>query len=209
MWTFGGGGKHNNFGQLGLGDSDDRGEPVLVKALEGKVNVTVVVCGGYHTLAITDQAQLYTWGRGDFGQLGTGRMSHELVPTHVESLRHRRVVEVAAGDNHSLCLLDGGEMTSFGFGQYGQLGHGSASNESEPKSIAFFTNSHRIVKQIAAGQSHSICLTAEGSVFTWGAGEHGQLGHGQLKSVTLPTEVVALKVRFWTSTMQRVPFPNN
>lgn len=38
------------------------------------MNVTTVVCGTWHSGAVDDQGNLYTWGRGDQGQLGTGQV---------------------------------------------------------------------------------------------------------------------------------------
>ena len=57
------------FGQLGVGDSEDRFEPVPVGALAGQP-VKLLSCGWRHTIAVTDKGLVYTWGRGVNGQLG-------------------------------------------------------------------------------------------------------------------------------------------
>jgi alpha-tubulin suppressor-like RCC1 family protein len=59
------------FGQLGVGDLEDRNAPTLVTTLAGN-QVTLLACGWRHTLAVTATGQVYTWGRGVNGQLGHG-----------------------------------------------------------------------------------------------------------------------------------------
>jgi hypothetical protein len=57
------------FGQLGLGDSEDRFSPAPVAALAGQA-VALLSCGWRHTIAVSDKGLVYTWGRGVNGQLG-------------------------------------------------------------------------------------------------------------------------------------------
>ena len=46
---------------------------------------------------------------------------------------------------------------------------------------------------MAVGRDHVIVVTSERTVFTWGEGSKGQLGHGTNQSVMVPTVVEALK----------------
>jgi alpha-tubulin suppressor-like RCC1 family protein len=48
------------------------------------------------------------------------------------------------------------------------------------------------VRRIAAGRDHSVVVTFDGAVFTWGRGDHGQLGHGSFMDVPEPKQVIAL-----------------
>jgi len=61
-----------------------------------------VAAGSYHTMAVTDAGELFTWGDGRFGKLGHGDDNHKFVPTLVEGLRGQRVVGVAGGLCHTL-----------------------------------------------------------------------------------------------------------
>jgi len=56
-------------GQLGLGDTSDQDEPTYVDALRG-VGVRQIACGSGHTVVLTTDGEVFTWGRGDDGRLG-------------------------------------------------------------------------------------------------------------------------------------------
>jgi alpha-tubulin suppressor-like RCC1 family protein len=43
------------------------------------------------------------------------------------------------------------------------------------------------VQSLAAGDNHCACVTKDGSIYTWGHGEFGQLGHGNSNSCETPT----------------------
>ena len=79
-------------GQLGLGDTSDQSTPVLVENLR-KVRVREVACGSGHTIVLTREGQVLTWGRGDDGRLGHGDNGWKYIPRPVkglEGLRRRR-----------------------------------------------------------------------------------------------------------------------
>jgi len=193
VYTFGGGGKHYNKGALGTGDTEDSMLPRRIPTFGSSILVRNVCCGGYHTLALTADRRVYAWGRGEFGQLGLGHDNNETEPKLIESLATAgRVTVLAAGENHSLACLDSGEVYSWGYGQQGQLGHGSSSNEKVPKLVSFFTQRNVAVTQVAAGWRHSLALTTDLHVYSWGHGDKGQLGLGDTKSSLLPRVVEAL-----------------
>ena len=61
----------NAYGQLGHGDARRRYAFQRVESLRG-ASVATVACGEDHTGAVLSGGGLYLWGRGDWGQLGTG-----------------------------------------------------------------------------------------------------------------------------------------
>jgi hypothetical protein len=74
---------------------------------------------------------------------------------------------ISAGRWHSLVTTGkAGEILSFGDGGHGKLGHGGNGHEVVPRLIEALN--HVVVKQVAAGAYHSIVLTRDGDVFTWG-----------------------------------------
>ena len=80
--------------------------------------------GGSHSLAITADGAVWSWGSGDDGRLGHGDTQLQLLPKKVEAFAGRSVIAVSAGDSHSLAITADGAVWSWGFGTFGMLGHG-------------------------------------------------------------------------------------
>lgn len=92
-------------GRLGHDNEHDYRRPTLVEALAAK-RVTRVSCGAYHTAAITSRGEMWTWGRGDHGQLGHGDTSNRLQPTLVEVFRadNQKISLISCGTMHTLAV---------------------------------------------------------------------------------------------------------
>ena len=89
---------------------------------------------------------------------------------------------MAAGGHHSLILTSSGELYSFGYGSYGQLGHRVNCNQCLPQLVKDLKKFH--ITQIAAGWHHSLALTSEGNLYTCGNSSCGELGLGNEESHT-------------------------
>jgi alpha-tubulin suppressor-like RCC1 family protein len=148
--------------------------PKKVEALAGR-RVVAVSAGLGHSLAITADGALWSWGSGERGRLGHGDQQRRLLPKKVEALAGQRVVAVAAGANHSLALTADNAVWSWGFGSDSRLGHGDVQNQLLPKEVEALAG-RRVVAVSAMGH-HSIALAADG-VWSFGAGRGGRLGHG-------------------------------
>jgi alpha-tubulin suppressor-like RCC1 family protein len=131
MYTFGGGGR----GRLGHGGEEDELVPRRVAALAGK-RVVGVSADGWHTVAFTDEGQLYSFGKGGHGRLGHGGNANELVPRLVEAFAGQKVLGAAAGDFHTIVYTEGGEISTFGNGEHGRLGRTGAAGVAGAVQIA-------------------------------------------------------------------------
>ncbi|KAM8857884.1 alsin-like isoform 3-T3 [Synchiropus picturatus] len=101
VWSWGRGSE----GQLGHGDQLARLQPLCIKSLTGE-EVIKVAAGSHHSLAITAQCQVYSWGSNMCGQLG--HINNPVtVPQETKLSDGLRVWDVAAGQSHSLLLADG------------------------------------------------------------------------------------------------------
>lgn len=119
-------------GVLGHGDYVSYIKPKLVGGgLESK-RIIYGECGSYHNGVVTNDGQLYMWGRSDAGQVGVpidnlvkdsmGFVS--LVPMHVVHFQHikKKVESLSLGEAHTLVLDQEGKVYSFGWSELGQLG---------------------------------------------------------------------------------------
>jgi alpha-tubulin suppressor-like RCC1 family protein len=179
-------GGSNDDGQLGLGDAVQRDTFTTVPGLRGVVDIDA---GQNHTIAVTAEGGLYTWGKGLAIGHGGNHTTQRLVPTKVTGggIGEVVVVQVAAGDEHSMAKTASGELYAWGRGTYGQLGHGGMKNLTVP----------RVVSGIgvcgggmACSYSHSLVTTAEGRVLSFGMGADGRLGLGAgVQQALTPTAI--------------------
>ncbi|XP_048720047.1 X-linked retinitis pigmentosa GTPase regulator isoform X3 [Caretta caretta] len=120
LYTFG----EPENGKLGLSPEQLKNSrvPQLVPGILGRVNK--VACGGGHTVALTE-TDVYTFGLGQYGQLGHGTFIFETsAPKAVEHLKRHKICNIACGENHTAVIADNGLMFTFGDGRHGKLGLG-------------------------------------------------------------------------------------
>jgi alpha-tubulin suppressor-like RCC1 family protein len=167
------------YGQLGHGDEQNQSIPKMMdsEALKGEKIVQIEAGGGY-SLLLTEDGGVFSFGLGAHGRLGHGDEQSVSTPKRIESdaLLGYRIVQVAAGASHSLLLTESGDVFSFGHGGAGRLGHGDTQDQWIPKLIDPNSFRGRKIKQIAAGGDHSLAVSEEGIVFSFGEGRHGALG---------------------------------
>ena len=147
----------------------------------------MVSLGMYHSAAISNNGELYTWGRNDYGQLGHGDYTDRSEPTKVIGLKN--VVAVSLGDYHSAALTSNGEMYTWGLNENGQLGHGNYINYTIPWRVDSISK----IEKISLGGNHSAAVTG-GELYTWGKNSSGELGLSYIGgNVTAPAKVTELQ----------------
>ncbi len=177
-------------GQLGHGDPEEADRPKAVFALFGKA-ISDVHCGAEYSVAVSAQRrEVYSWGWGDFGRLGHADSADVFVPTPIASLSGRKVSAVACGDTHTLVILEGGRLVSFGRNQNGQLGNASTNDCYEPQEVRVVGG--EFVMRVACGAEHSACCTRDGKVYSWGWGRYGNIGDGDTVDRHEPVRVKGL-----------------
>jgi alpha-tubulin suppressor-like RCC1 family protein len=160
------------------------------------VRILKVACGALHSMALSIDGKLYTWGCTDGGRLGLGisvskQDTRVARPTQVTGpLAHRTVLEIACGAWHSVCIATNsrknqnehddrsppkkcGQIFTWGTGIYGQLGLGvSGQVIYYPTAVripASPVHDEELATQIACGMHHTAVLTSTNNVFTWGS----------------------------------------
>ncbi|XP_032612617.1 X-linked retinitis pigmentosa GTPase regulator isoform X2 [Hylobates moloch] len=147
-------------GKLGLPNQllGNHRTPQLVSEIPEKV--IQVACGGEHTVVLTENA-VYTFGLGQFGQLGLGTFLFETSePKVIENIRDQTISYISCGENHTALITDIGLMYTFGDGRHGKLGLGleNFTNHFIPTLCSNF--SRFIVKLVACGGCHMVVFAA-------------------------------------------------
>ena len=147
----------NNYGQLGLGDNEDRVAPELIPT-EAFDNLKIVdlASGEHHSIVLAENGRVFTFGRGDSYQLGTGNTSASNIPVLVPSLSN--IIAVASGSSHCFGIHQDGSVYVWGYGDQGQLGTGKEEDEKIPFRLP---NIRGRVIQVSAGGQHSALLVQE------------------------------------------------
>ena len=189
LWTSG----INLEGQLGNGTTTCSTTPVRVKTEDPNMHWAQVAAGTSHTLALTTDGHLYTWGGNTNGQLGDGTTNRHLTPVAVklpEDAAHATWKQVAAGTSHSLALTTDGHLYAWGNNTNGQLGQGTSLDCACPVEVPMPESARNTTwAQVAAGNDHTLALTADGRLFAWGNNQLGQLGDGSYATSREPVAV--------------------
>jgi len=147
-------------------------------------NTVTVVCGELHVMVLREDMQVMSWGLSRCGQLGHGDTETQRTPQKIATLQPFRIVEMAAGAEHSIAVTLDGNVWVWGKSADGQLGLGSEDSVLVPTHVTDLAH----VVTCAAGVKHSVFLNNRGTVFVCGEGLPGQ-------RFLSPTQV---KMPFWT-----------
>ncbi|KAG9458131.1 hypothetical protein H6P81_002639 [Aristolochia fimbriata] len=186
-------------GQLGLGNNEEKDLVCSIQALDGE-KVTSVVAGSRNSLAICENGKLFTWGWNQRGTLGhPPETKTENVPSQVKALDNVKIVQAAIGGWHCLAVDDQGRAYAWGGNEYGQCGEEPERKDDNTRAlrrdiaIPQRCAPKLSVRQVAAGGTHSVVLTNDGHVWTWGQ----PWPPGDIKQISTPVRVQGLeKVRF-------------
>ncbi|PNT73192.1 hypothetical protein BRADI_2g54850v3 [Brachypodium distachyon] len=177
--------------------------PPCIVTFNTGVKITAVAAGGRHTLALSDFGQVWGWGYGGEGQLGLGSRIRTVSSPHpipcIESALYGKdrpaamkgnknaetqiskvmgncVKAIACGGRHSVVVTDSGTLLTFGWGLYGQCGQGNTDDVLSPTCVSSILGVK--MEGAAAGLWHTVCISVDGDVYSFGGNQFGQLGTG-------------------------------
>ena len=183
LWTWG----YNAYGQLGDSTTTNKSSPV--QTIAGGTNWKQVACGGYHTMAIKTDGTLWTCGYNGFGQLGDSTITNRSSP--IQTIAGGTNWKQVAGDSFlTAAIKTDGTLWLWGRNNTGQLGDSSLVDKSSPvQTIAGGTN----WKQVAAGGGwqHIAAIKTDGTLWTWGYNNTGQLGDSTIVDKRSPIQTIA------------------
>lgn len=187
VWAWG----QNSSGQLGDGTTQQSSFPVqvLTQPLVPLTDIVAVSAGPWHSVAIKSDGTVWQWD------------SFSSFAVQVDSTNLTDVKAIAAGNGFSIALKEDGSVWSWGLSNYvGQLGNGTTDSSQNTavqvkgeNGEGFLTD----VKGIAAGDSHSLALKNDGTVWAWGGNSNKQLGDGSFVDKWTPVQstIVDLPVK--------------
>lgn len=137
-----------------------------------------MVAGKYLTFLIKGEGKLFGCGSNQFGILGLGPLVVECrAPVQVPVPVGCRVKQISGTHHHVAFVTENGEVFTYGDNSSGCCGHGDIQGPIyKPTLVEALSGTS--CKLVSTGLSFTAAVTAEGAIYTWGSGSHGQLGHG-------------------------------
>ncbi|KAK9735538.1 hypothetical protein RND81_04G211300 [Saponaria officinalis] len=155
----------NQNGQLGLNSTEDSLIPQKIQTFQG-IPVKMVAAGAEHSAAVTETGELYGWGWGRYGNLGLGDRNDRLVPEKVSPIEGIKMTLVACGWRHTITVTTSGNIYTYGWSKYGQLGHGDFEDHLTPYKLEALSDT--TISQISGGWRHTMAVTSDGKLYGWG-----------------------------------------
>jgi alpha-tubulin suppressor-like RCC1 family protein len=203
VWAWG----LNAFGQLGNGATLPAAPQFLPQAIGGDLRFSNVAAGMEHAAGLGANGALYTWGRGNYGQLGLGVTLRTSQPSPLNlsfTNATNRVTQIGAGLSQTFLLTESGGVWAFGRNDLGQLGLGSnviSTNVPTRVTRAISAEGEILdlpeIRRLSVGPRRVLAMARNGKVYGWGYNRFGELGlapstNAPSYGVFLPTEVPAL-----------------
>ncbi|KAG2834939.1 hypothetical protein PC129_g4952 [Phytophthora cactorum] len=182
--------------------------PRLIPSLSTK-HLEHFACGrtGGHVAMTSEKGECFTWGKGEYGELGTntceygGRAITE-EPIRLEMLNNTHIVTVSVGNTHTAAITDKGRLYNWGSCWSGQLGLGESKRagvKDKHLQLCFPTPTivealqNKRITRVSCGAVHTAVVSADGQLFTFGCGDGGRLGLGSNDDSFHPQHVSALE----------------
>jgi len=204
VWTWG----LNNYGELGDGSTVTYGKDAdgkyikVIRNVPGQVvglNGVVAIAAGRSTgIALKNDGTVWAWGENTYGTLGDGNTNVSLTSgssaTPVRVIGLTDSVSIALKRSHILALKSDGTVWAWGHNRAGQFGNGEATGDANspgpvPVQVSDMSDPEAT---IATGYWHSMALKSDGTVWTWGDNEAGELCDGTLINQLTPEKITGL-----------------
>ncbi|XP_066574472.1 probable E3 ubiquitin-protein ligase HERC4 [Amia ocellicauda] len=150
--------------------------PPKIQLIYSDANLIQIACGNHHSLALTKEGCVFEW--------------NTRAITRCSGLSGIPVSQVAAGGNHSFVLSHSGAVFGWGCNRAGQLGLGDTQDRPLPQFVKCLQLKKTVF--ISCGEEHTVVLTKDGLVYTFGSGRSGQLGHNSDRNELRPRLVAEL-----------------
>ena len=157
-------------------------------------------CGGYHTITLSNDGTLHSFGKNSEGQLGLGHNNDVSLPTPISNLP--QISKISCGCHFTVCVDYEGFMWSFGENGSGQLGTGNTINFNVPQNnwgqfgtgnTTNFNFPQKILEippvlSVSCGSEHTLIITTDSNLWSCGYNMYGQLCLGNQENQSKPRQ---------------------
>ncbi|MGB8169262.1 MAG: choice-of-anchor tandem repeat GloVer-containing protein [Chthoniobacteraceae bacterium] len=179
LWGWG----NNANGQLGNGTTTSSTTPVQIGALTTWQSVRA---GASHAVAVKTDGTLWAWGANTFGQVGDASNTQRTSPVQIGA--GTNWASASAGNQFTVAVKTDGTLWAWGYNVDGELGQGSADSlttHTAPVQVGTATN----WSSVSAGNTHTLALKTDGTLWAWGLNSSGQIGNNALTNATAPVQI--------------------
>ncbi|KAM9976528.1 hypothetical protein ACTFIR_010369 [Dictyostelium discoideum] len=200
----------NKFGQLGIGNFIDHFKPIENKLIfqlqqqqgkEEEIKIENVECGSFHTIISTNNNKTFSFGWNSRIQCGHIPNNKDSIvetinqPKEIEILKGKKVNAISCGFDFSIVSTVDNGVYIFGMNDRGQCNGilPSSSSLSSGKLIIEPIENKSLnnieIKKLSSGWGHTLLLTSDGELLSWGSNQHGQCGTGIKTKVSPITKI--------------------
>ena len=153
-------------------------------------NIVQISAGIFHTVALDEGGKVYTWGENYSGQLENETLEYSAIclSDKDNELKGKRIVDISAGEVHTVAIDEEGKVYTWGYNEDGQLGDGTTTNSVLPICISNKENElkGKNVTSILAGDERTVAIDEEKKIYVWGINADDILGYGIKSYITNP-----------------------
>src|SRR5438270_620893 len=141
--------------------------------------------GNAYTVAATADGSVWSWGANDAAQLGLGTVGGlHPVPSQMPTIAN--IAAADGGQASSVAAGSDGSVWTWGDNYDGEVGDGTTMT---PRTAAYHLVGLSNITSVAAGYFFTVAVTSDGSVWTWGYNNVGQLGDGTVDQRIAPVKI--------------------
>ena len=181
LWSWGG----NGLGILGIGNTTNYSSPKQIGSLTTWAYIASKFGPSPFVLAVKTDKTLWAWGGNGNGTLGLGNLSNTYSsPTQVGALNNW--AKPFVGNSSSFVTKTDGTLWVWGSGGSGRLGLGNTTRYSSPVQLGALTTWLAVA---GGGYNFTLATKTNGTLWSWGSSNNGQLGLGNITSYSSPKQI--------------------
>jgi alpha-tubulin suppressor-like RCC1 family protein len=162
------------------------------KTYDNGLNWKQVSIGEWVSSGIKTDGTLWTWGYNGYGQLGDGTNSSRPSPVQVAGTNWKQISchgNTNSGSNFMAAIKSDGTLWTWGYNTNGQLGDNTRVDKSSP--VQVLGTNWKLVDVQSSGSGFCAAIKTDGTLWTWGSNDYGELGDGTTSNRSSPVQTVS------------------